>query len=294
MQAETQRHWDVDTNAGLWGKAGGGFATRDTGKARALDGVSSRGVTAGTQVDATAHDFYQPLTRTMMAGGKTKDTWTFGLWPPHSDESQGQIVEGAVVTFHEHHVVQKGKAKGYLRSHKTEEQAREYLAIVLEVTNCESFPALGKMLGLPSDLPEGQFEFWADKGVARDLLNGDIVRVGTKGGTVCIGTTLQLLERPQAKKHHDVVLAVDPMHRGQVYQRQAKDVRYAYSALGTIRDAEKMDASALDGSTGFIDQMSASATQQQAVERETQRRRQISAAFVADDGDCVSDDEWDD
>ena len=107
---------------------------------------------------------------------------------------------------------------------------------------------------------------------------------------------MQLLERAQAKQRHDVVLAVGLMHRGQVYQREVKDARR--SALGTIRNAERMDAHAvLDGSdTGFIDQMSAVATQQ-AVARETEsteRRRQISAAFAADVGDRVSDDEWDD
>jgi hypothetical protein len=136
VQEETQWHWEVNTGGGLWGKAGGGFVARETGQARA-------------EVAETQHDFYQPLTRTMMVGGKTKDTWVFNLWPPHSDDSLGQTVVGRVVVIHGHHVVRQGKAKGYLRSHKTAEQAREYLAIVLDVTECESRPALGKMLGAP-------------------------------------------------------------------------------------------------------------------------------------------------
>ncbi len=294
VKDETKKHWDVQTGGGLWGKAGGGFATRDTGQARALEGVTSRGVAAGTQVAEAHHDFYQPLHRTMLAGGKTKDTWTFGLWPPNSDDAPGQAVEGRVVTFHEHHVVQQGKARGYLRNHKTAEQAREYLAVVLEVTECESRPALEKMLGLPQDLPAGQYEFWADKGAARDLMNGDLVRCYTLGGTVCIGTSLQLLERAQKPEKRDVVLAIDPMRRGRVYESEAKDVRHAYSALGTIRDEEAMDSSVLDGSTGFIDQMSAQASQQRAAHEAEGRRRQASAAFDASAGDCVDDDEWDD
>ena len=91
-----------------------------------------------------------------------------------------------------------------------------------------------------------------------------------------------------------MVLTVDPMRRGRVYQSEAKDVRYAYSALGTIRDEEAMDSSVLDGSTGFIDQMSATASQQRAAQEAEGRRRQESAAFSASAGDCVSDDEWDD
>ena len=289
VEEETKRHWEVQTGAGLWGNAGGGYGVRDTGKARARDGVCSRGVTAGTQVAESQHDFYQPLHRTVLAAGKTKDTWTFGLWPPHSDDSPGQAVTGRVVTYHEHHVVQQGKAKGYLRNHKTAEQAREFLAIVMEVTECESYPALDKMLGLPAGLPAGQYEFWADKGVARDLMHGDLVRCNTLGGTVCIGTNLQVVERAPKPKKHDVVLAVDPMRRGRVYQSEAKDVRYAYSALGTIRDEEAMSSSVLDGSTGFIDQM-----QQRAAQEAASRQREASATFNASAGDCVDDDEWDD
>ena len=85
-----KKHFEVQTGEGLWGKSGGGYTTRATGAARALEGVTSRGVTAGTQANPTLYDFYQPLYRTMMAGGKTKDVWTFGVWPPDGDSAGGE------------------------------------------------------------------------------------------------------------------------------------------------------------------------------------------------------------
>jgi hypothetical protein len=80
-------------------------------------------------------------------------------------------------------VVQLGKAKGYLRSHKTSEQAREYLALVLQVSAEQAAPAemlgtpLAQLLGMPPSLAVGQYEFWADKGAAHGLDNGDLVHV---------------------------------------------------------------------------------------------------------------------
>ena len=80
-------------------------------------------------------------------------------------------------------MVQLGKAKGYLRSHKTAEQAREYLAIVLEVSAEQAAPAemlgtpLAELFGMPPGLAPGQYEFWADKGAAHGLAKGDLVHV---------------------------------------------------------------------------------------------------------------------
>lgn len=75
-------------------------------------------------------------------------------------------------------------------------------------------------------------------------------------GTVCVGTSLSIVEKVSHKKHHDVVLAVDPMRRGQVYQSQAADVRHAYGPMGTISEANRQSAAALEsGSAYFLDQL---------------------------------------
>ena len=53
-----------------------------------------------------------------------------------------------------------------------------------------------------------------------------------------------------------------------MYQSQARDIRYAYGALGTISDANKHDSSALeDGDTKFLDALTGSAQQQAAAVR---------------------------